>query len=331
MYAREEKVKIGSKQHIDLAKKCIERANKKLSGEKIFTARHMTSIKKIYNTEIEDLANVMFSYLGDHDIVAKAIIYAMNHIQSKSFSPNLSGIVVTGFGENEIFPSVVHYQTDGFIHSKPKVQEEGVINITRSATACIVPFAQKDMVERFMEGIDPAYRRLLHASFGKVLEENCLEVLDKYGSSKFKTEQIRKRILDALKLSWRENLENTKEFQEQHYTDPITQMVSFLPKDELPNLAESLVALTSLKRHVSHDDETVGGPIDVALISKSDGFVWIKRKHYFSSELNPHFGDNYRRDIDGVEEHGKAASRTSAARQSSASHSAPPKRTRSRK
>jgi len=39
--------------------------------------------------------------------------------------------------------------------------------------------------------------------------------------------------------------------------------------------------------------ETVGGPIDVAVISKGDGFIWIKRKHYFSPELNHHFFDNY--------------------------------------
>lgn len=70
-------------------------------------------------------------------------------------------------------------------------------------------------------------------------------------------------------------------------------MVALLPKDELPNLAESLVALTSLKRHVSHDAETVGGPIDVALISKSDGLAWIKRKHYFKLEWNPQLAINY--------------------------------------
>ena len=44
------------------------------------------------------------------------------------------------------------------------------------------------------------------------------------------------------------------------------------------------------------DAETVGGPIDVAVISKADGFIWIKRKHYFSKELNPHFVANYFRD-----------------------------------
>ena len=41
---------------------------------------------------------------------------------------------------------------------------------------------------------------------------------------------------------------------------------------------------------MSHTAETVGGPIDVALIiSKGDGLIWIKRKHYFSPELNPQF------------------------------------------
>ena len=58
-------------------------------------------------------------------------------------------------------------------------------------------------------------------------------------------------------------------------------------------MAEALVSLTSFKRRVSADAETVGGPIDVALISKGDGFIWIKRKHYFKPELNYTFFQNY--------------------------------------
>lgn len=27
--------------------------------------------------------------------------------------------------------------------------------------------------------------------------------------------------------------------------------------------------------------------------TKSDGFVWIKRKHYFQPDLNHHFSSNY--------------------------------------
>jgi len=58
-------------------------------------------------------------------------------------------------------------------------------------------------------------------------------------------------------------------------------------------MAEALVNITSLKRKVSTDQDTVGGPTDVAIISKVDGFVWIKRKHYFGIDLNPHFSKKY--------------------------------------
>jgi hypothetical protein len=79
------------------------------------------------------------------------------------------------------------------------------------------------------------------------------------------------------------------------HSDPIVEIVNHLPKEELADMAEALVNLTSFKRHVTHHAETVGGPIDVATISRGDGFIWIKRKHYFTPDLNPHFIANYLR------------------------------------
>ena len=76
-------------------------------------------------------------------------------------------------------------------------------------------------------------------------------------------------------------------------SDPIFQAVAFLPRDELAKLAESLINLTSVKRRMSTDSETVGGPADVAVITKGDGFVWINRKHYFDPKLNHQFFANY--------------------------------------
>lgn len=54
-------------------------------------------------------------------------------------------------------------------------------------------------------------------------------------------------------------------------------------------MAEALVEITSLKRKVKDDSESVAGPVDVAVISKGDGFIWLKRKHYFEIEKNPYF------------------------------------------
>jgi hypothetical protein len=58
---------------------------------------------------------------------------------------------------------------------------------------------------------------------------------------------------------------------------------------ELESLAEELINITSVKRKFSSGTESVGGPIDVAIISRIDGFVWIGRKHYFQPNLNPRY------------------------------------------
>jgi hypothetical protein len=79
------------------------------------------------------------------------------------------------------------------------------------------------------------------------------------------------------------------------HLEPIHNAIRNLPKDELAHVAASLVNLNSFQKRMSLDPETVGGPIDVAVISKGDGFVWIDRKHYFRPELNQHFLSRYRR------------------------------------
>ena len=77
------------------------------------------------------------------------------------------------------------------------------------------------------------------------------------------------------------------------YTNPLLNTIIALNKEDLASLADSLVSLTSVVRRISPSEETVGGPIDVAIISKGDGFIWKNRKHYFDPNMNTHFFDNY--------------------------------------
>jgi hypothetical protein len=84
---------------------------------------------------------------------------------------------------------------------------------------------------------------------------------------------------------------------EQHrlnrYLTPIRNAITHLPKNELAHVAASLVNLNSFQKRMSTAPETVGGPVDVAVITRGDGFVWIERKHYFRPELNHQFFRNY--------------------------------------
>ena len=46
-------------------------------------------------------------------------------------------------------------------------------------------------------------------------------------------------------------------------------------------LAESLIDLTGFHRILTFQQEGVGGPVDLAVITKNNGFTWLKRKSWY--------------------------------------------------
>lgn len=199
-----------------------------------------------------------------------------------------SGIVVSGFGDNELFPTLVEATIAGVVDDLPLFARTYEISIDYNINSCVVPFAQKEMVHTFMDGIDPEYGSFISSSTSNlfigvvdVLIEEVRKKDKKIGDEIQNTISTNlSKLLDDLRSQW-------NDVRKSHYSSPVMQMVASLPKDELAAMAEALVNLTKFKRRVSTQQETVGGPIDVAVITKGDGFVWVKRKHYFEAELNP--------------------------------------------
>jgi hypothetical protein len=76
---------------------------------------------------------------------------------------------------------------------------------------------------------------------------------------------------------------------QQHLVAPLVSPA--MPFQDAIDLAEFLVDLTIRFSRFAPGPQTVGGPIEVAAISKHEGFKWIRRKHYFSPSLNQ--GDGY--------------------------------------
>jgi hypothetical protein len=64
-------------------------------------------------------------------------------------------------------------------------------------------------------------------------------------------------------------------------------VVPAMPLQDAIDLAEFLVDYTIKFSRFMPGAPTVGGPIDIATISKHEGFRWIKRKYYFDQRLNP--------------------------------------------
>lgn len=64
-------------------------------------------------------------------------------------------------------------------------------------------------------------------------------------------------------------------------------VLSAMPIQDAIDLAEFLVDLTIKFSRFAPGAPTVGGPIEIAAITKHEGFKWVRRKYYFKEELNP--------------------------------------------
>jgi hypothetical protein len=209
------------------------------------------------------------------------------------------GVVIAGYGREEIFPSLESFNLEGIVNNRLKHRPYTSSQIGSESIASVIPFAQGEMVETFMEGIAPDCKTIEKDYLDRAFSEyadTLIGLLDKYDNNekqrlKERMQTIGQEASDALG-------KKLNEYCEENYTDPVTSVVSVLPKDELASLAESFVYLTSLKRRYTLEAETVGGAIDVAVISRGDGFIWIKRKHYFKPELNPGFFEKYYKEED---------------------------------
>ena len=62
-----------------------------------------------------------------------------------------------------------------------------------------------------------------------------------------------------------------------------------MPIQDAIDLAEFLADMTEKFSRYTPGAATVGGPIEVAAITKHEGFRWVKRKFYYPQELNPDF------------------------------------------
>jgi hypothetical protein len=60
-----------------------------------------------------------------------------------------------------------------------------------------------------------------------------------------------------------------------------------MPLQDAIDLARFLAETAVSYQRFLFDDKTVGGPIDIATMSRYEGFKWVQRKHYYPPELNP--------------------------------------------
>jgi hypothetical protein len=210
---------------------------------------------------------------------------------------NHSGIVIAGYGDENVYPSFAQYIITGVLCGKNVKRKMQADEIGSKTEAIIAPFAQNNDVYTFIYGIGPDLEKFMKSTLKGMVDDFSNKISDAIKSEiklgvdkKDAIFKISQKMMDASIDIITKELDRVKS---EKYSSPIIEATKFLEKNELAMMAETFVNMVSFRKQVTMASETVGGPIDVAVITKGDGFVWIKRKHYFNPELNHHFFKNY--------------------------------------
>jgi hypothetical protein len=213
---------------------------------------------------------------------------------------NDSGVVIAGFGEEEIYPALATVSFEQLYWMKRlKHTPIDSKHVTPQQNVIIETYAQNESIINFTNGINPEFQEFIYDSiigavfqisqelYKQMLDYATLREMDISG-----IEKLRDEFNSKVFKSIRALLGEIDTYKEAKFIEPFKSAISFLPKDEMAAAAKALVELSGLSHKVSTKIESVGGPVDVAVITKGDGLVWIERKHYFRPELNPRFAVN---------------------------------------
>lgn len=242
---------------------------------------------------LDDALDAVLEQLPLSEEQRESLLLAAAKIFAKDLSNHdlreYTGIVLAGFGSADVFPCCRAFQIEGMVFDSLRYRHatEQSFTYTPHKGPRIIPYAQADVVLSFLFGVhegfegeiwdelEQLFRRDLGSHVTGLTAEQQLQINDWHDAQVAKLRQKMRR------------------YQRNVYIDPFMKAIRFAHRKELGELARALVDITSLRRRFSADAKSVDGPIDVAVISKKDGLIWLNRKQYFDEALNPHFFTRY--------------------------------------
>ncbi len=238
-------------------------------------------VKRRYRAEIEQLIDSLFAALkSGHQTLTMSEAtrerlreIAMLAVIKDAFFEHYTGVVFAGFGARDKFPSMRSYLTSSVVLGILKRKQDRRADMTAEGGPVVQPFAQDRMIKTFLTGMDEYLRRFM---YGESLKLSLHLVTDVIGRTPGLSDAQRQQLFrdyseNNLGYALREFFKAIDSYQYAMHTGPIYRAIGSLPKRELGETAASLIKLNSFQQKVMHSIETVGGPIDVAVITRNGG------------------------------------------------------------
>ncbi len=133
-------------------------------------ATYETYLRGHYQNSFTDAFDNIFAKLsGDAREKATTLILDILLSRPAPHDDAVSGLVIAGFGEAELYPSAWRCLIRGILPKRIlQISEtkDSINSISLDNGASIMPFAQKEMVDSFMTGVDPEFEHHFFSAVG---------------------------------------------------------------------------------------------------------------------------------------------------------------------
>ena len=245
-------------------------------------------VRRRYKNEIDELLESLIGALrAEHPSLTvspetkqKMRDIAVFSVTRDAFFEHYTGVVFSGFGRLDKFPAMRSYLVSSVVLGLLKSRSDRNADMKADSGPVVQPFAQDRMIRTFLTGMDQYLRMFM---FGETLKLTTGLVTDVISKAPGLNDEQRQHLYrdysqNNLGYALREFFRSIDHYQHVVHTMPIYRAIQTLPKKELGETAASLIKLNSFQQKVMNSIETVGGPIDVAVITRNGGLEWKKEK-----------------------------------------------------
>jgi hypothetical protein len=196
------------------------------------------------------------------------------------FLEDVTGLVFAGFGTEERYPVVITYFVSSIVGGIAKRAEASFDQIDGDTRSKIRVFADSEVTNAFIRGIDFNLERRVYGAINMLMHGLVDHVIGAFPNADAAVKEDIRRQFQANHIpqyfdAFRGMI---GDYQQHAFINPVLRVLEIASRNELAETARELVSLNVFKKRIMAQKQTVGGAIDVAVISREGGFQWQSKQ-----------------------------------------------------
>ena len=225
--------------------------------------------------EISDARNYWFDDIPINLEINQQIDEFTRLFLERGHFDNRAQLAFVGFGDKQLLPGYANVEISGILNDSLLYEftdDQSAQSIGNRNYFGICPIGQTSSIDLVLKGLD---YQLVSAATSAVMETlfpaDEGDGHENTPTSEEEKEELSSKIYSSIHKSF-------NSWSEKNYVQSLRGAISALPVASLAAVARSLIEVQSLSQTITGEMGTVGGPIDVATISRENGFQWVRHK-----------------------------------------------------